>query len=140
MNQHTLSFDIAKSNILKANGGQGDKFANAAKVKHLRSLAYLTALNALNARLIVPAPKRSQVTVTVHLPKRANRFDPPNYYPIVKPLIDGMTDAGVFVDDDSKHIVVMSFTAGEPTRVKGTWRITIQYKPIPDNVIPIYKE
>jgi crossover junction endodeoxyribonuclease RusA len=40
------------------------------------------------------------------------RYDPPNFYPTVKALIDGMTDSKVWTDDNYKVIRLISFEHG----------------------------
>ena len=52
------------------------------------------------------------VLVTVNPPTHG-RFDPANLYPTVKALIDGMTDAGVWEDDNSKVIRLLGFQSGK---------------------------
>lgn len=49
--------------------------------------------------------------VTVCPPTR-RRLDPPNLYPTVKPLIDGLTDACWWEDDDFDHLLDVSFRYG----------------------------
>ena len=43
-------------------------------------------------------------------------FDPPNFYPTVKPIIDGLTDTSWWADDNFHYLTAMTFTAGEPRR------------------------
>ena len=45
-------------------------------------------------------------------PPTRRRFDPPNLYPTVKHLIDGLTDSKLWEDDDWKHLNKMSFAYG----------------------------
>ena len=44
------------------------------------------------------------VIATVHY-RTAVRADPANAQPTLKALIDGCTDAGIWVDDDSTHLI-----------------------------------
>lgn len=55
--------------------------------------------------------KRFSVSVTV-CPPTKRRLDPPNLYPTVKPLIDGLTEAGVWPDDSFDYMDEMSFRYG----------------------------
>lgn len=48
-------------------------------------------------------------------PPTARRMDNPNWYPTVKALVDGLTDAGVFEDDNNKIITSMTFVPGPKT-------------------------
>lgn len=52
-----------------------------------------------------------KITITVFAPTR-RRFDPPNIYPTVKALIDGLTDVCWWSDDDFEHLLEMSFRYG----------------------------
>lgn len=78
----------------------------AFKVNALRTLAYEMA-----TKLNFPEYKRCSVKVVVFPPSK-RRVDPPNFYPSVKPIIDGMTDANVWEDDDWKHVEAMTFVHG----------------------------
>ena len=52
-------------------------------------------------------------------------------WPTVKPVIDGMTEAGLWIDDDSSHIRRTSFQQDpQPTGKQGLWRITFHIIPI----------
>lgn len=51
-------------------------------------------------------------------PPTKRRMDTPNWYPTVKALIDGLTDAGVFVDDNDAVIKSYMFTRGPVTSNK----------------------
>lgn len=49
-------------------------------------------------------PCSVQVTLPV---KRRIRRDPSNFLPVVKPIIDGMVDAGAWPDDTAEWVTVM---------------------------------
>lgn len=51
------------------------------------------------------------VNVIIYSPTK-RRLDPPNFYPTIKALVDGMTDAGVWSDDNHEVIKRMSFEYG----------------------------
>lgn len=57
-------------------------------------------------------------------PPTKRRMDAPNWYPTVKALIDGLTDAEVFEDDNNKVITSMTFIPGPKTENK-KYRIEI---------------
>ena len=63
-----------------------------------------------------------EVTVTVFSPTKS-KLDPPNLYPTVKAIIDGMTDAGIWVDDNYKVIKSMTFRYGGLSEEKGHYRL-----------------
>jgi predicted nucleic acid-binding Zn ribbon protein len=52
------------------------------------------------------APFAGPAHVVAHIWKpRAGRYDPNNLWPTVKACVDGLVEAGVFVDDDHVHVV-----------------------------------
>lgn len=50
-------------------------------------------------------------------PPSDRRQDAPNWYPTIKPLIDGLTDMGIFEDDNNKVITSVTFV---PRQKSGT--------------------
>jgi len=56
------------------------------------------------AKTITPAKTPARVTATIWKP-HAGRYDPGNLYPTAKAILDGLVDAGIFPDDDHKHII-----------------------------------
>jgi hypothetical protein len=56
---------------------------------------------------------------------KPGRADPHNAQPVVKAIVDGMTDARVFVDDDSEHVKKLSFTRGPTTKKRGYYQVHI---------------
>ena len=51
------------------------------------------------------APFAGPVHVVAHIWKpRGGRYDPNNLWPTVKACVDGLVEAGVFVDDDHLHM------------------------------------
>ncbi|MFC7739662.1 hypothetical protein ACFQXA_00090 [Nocardiopsis composta] len=59
-----------------------------------------------------------RITAVVH-PKTNRRFDPHNYQPSVKAMIDGLVDAGLLPDDNSEVLTEVAFVAGRRTRPAG---------------------
>ena len=51
---------------------------------------------------------------------------PANGYPTIKALIDGMTDAGVWPDDDSEHVIGPDMRRATETPPKGFHAVTIR--------------
>ena len=50
-------------------------------------------------------PTLARATITGHIYKnRAGRYDPHNLFATLKPIIDGIVDAGVLADDDHTHL------------------------------------
>lgn len=129
-----LSIEVPKNLLLKANGSRGDIHTNASKVRTLRYKAKIAARNRLNLGMIKPITTRIDLLCVVRLPRRVARCDAPNLYPTIKPIIDGFTDAGLWEDDDYKHIRDTIFRYNPtPTGVEGTWTITFHTTPAQDN-------
>lgn len=62
-----------------------------------------------------------------------SRLDPPNLYPTVKAIIDGMTDAGIWIDDNHKVIKKMSFADGGLSNEKGHYKLVLDVKEVKDD-------
>jgi crossover junction endodeoxyribonuclease RusA len=76
---------------------RGARMARAAKVKRIREEAAVRARAA-------GIPRLERFTAVLHYQPRDNRpRDGMNLYATFKPLIDGLIDAGVCVDDDRAH-------------------------------------
>ena len=87
----------------------------AARTKLLRRLGFFEARRQVRGLRF----ERANVYVAVAYP-RNGRADPPNAWPAVKAILDGFTDARLWDDDDSEHVVKTSFTRHpEPTRIQG---------------------
>lgn len=83
---------------------------------HLRKLSTEIALNTYEH------PEQNQFSKEhpcymriIICPPTKRRMDTPNWYPTVKALIDGLTDAGVFEDDNDKVITSYTFLRGTVT-------------------------
>ena len=77
------------------------------------------------------------VSVTVCPPTR-RRLDPPNLYPTVKALIDGLTDACWWSDDDFTHLLYTSFRYGGLSGEKGIWKIVLNVVKVDDSELGDY--
>ena len=67
------------------------------------------------------------LVVTIYAPTK-RRMDPPNFYPTVKALVDGMTDAGIWTDDNHEVIKYKVFKYGGLSGLKDKYRIEIEVK------------
>lgn len=65
-----------------------------------------------------------RVDVAIQPPTR-RRFDPPNLYPTVKHIIDGMTDASFWEDDSFDQLVEMSFKGDGVSGISKTFVVTL---------------
>lgn len=84
--------------------------------------AHLRKLSTETARRTYEHPERTMFSDTnpCHMyiriyPPTKRRMDAVNWYPTVKALIDGLTDAGVFEDDNDKVITSYAFRGGPAT-------------------------
>ena len=69
--------------------------------------------------------------VTVFPPSR-RRLDPPNLYPSVKAIADGLTDASWWRDDNFEHFLEISFRYGGLSGEKGKWKLVLDVTEIDD--------
>lgn len=58
------------------------------------------------------------------------RIDPPNFYPTIKHIIDGLTDASWWEDDNFDQLVEISFVYGGVTDVKGDYKFVLDIEEI----------
>ena len=92
-------------------------------VTHLRALAREKALEEIPLSGVPFSESRPcHIGVRIHPPTR-RRMDAPNWYPTIKPLIDGLKDAGVFTDDNDKVITSLVFLSG---KISGTKKYKIE--------------
>lgn len=98
----TLTFAIEDALWLSANDRRhwADK---AKRTRSLREMGYLIATQQAPG-----AFNTTHVAAFIGYP-RNGKADPANSAPTVKALIDGMTDAGVWPDDDSTHVIGPTF-------------------------------
>lgn len=97
-------------------------------VSRIRKLAAYETKAKKDKYMLPFSPKRPcHLTVTVYKPTR-RRLDTPNLYPTVKPLVDGLTDAGIWTDDNSEVIKFMTFKRGGPSEIPGKYRVRLEIK------------
>lgn len=122
MNKLSLSFNITRKILLNANIKYHylDKGNRARKV---RELAKSTGEN-LNIKF-----NKFKITVYVCPPTR-RRMDPPNLYPTLKPIIDGLTDAGLWEDDDYTRLIEVSFRYGGLSGVKSEYILKLDIEEV----------
>lgn len=97
-----LRIDVDRS--LQLNENQRIHWAEHAKrAATLRQLGYMTARTTVpGLRLADNRPWFTTYVIDVAMVpalRTPKKFDPENWYPTVKPLIDGMVDAGLMADD-----------------------------------------
>lgn len=99
----------------------------AKKTKHIRALAQL------EARRAKLTPVRTvHVCAWIGYPTRS-KADPSNAAPVVKAALDGLTDAGIWTDDDSDHVIAVEYRRDATTKRRGlhTVRLTLTEQTIP---------
>lgn len=62
-----------------------------------------------------------------------SKLDPPNLYPTVKAIVDGMTDAGIWIDDNHKVIKSMTFRYGGLSGEKGYYKLVLDIREVMSN-------
>lgn len=106
---------------------------NANDRPHWTQKAKITAYLRQIGRLKVSEGKYTAYTkkrpcglvVTIYAPTK-RRMDPPNFYPTIKALVDGMTDAGLWADDNHEIIKYMTFEFGGLSQIKDKYKIEIE--------------
>lgn len=101
--------------------------AEGRMVKRLRLIARAEA--GLNITPMYSPAKPCTVAVTVYAPTR-RRLDPPNLYPTVKALIDGLTDGNLWTDDNHKVIKEMSFRYGGVSGVPKKFKFVLEVEEV----------
>ena len=109
-----LNFNFKRSTTKKINEmiSANDRLhpmTRAGLTKKLRQLGKIEALKAKSSNFEQFSPKNPcVVVVTIKKPQR-RRSDAPNWYPTVKALLDGFTDAEIWTDDDDETIKAVTF-------------------------------
>ena len=93
-----LVLDIAKSDWHTPND-RGQWYIFAPKVKRNRAAAKKAAIESGLGAFTV-----AHVTAHIGYPRRGIA-DPGNACDVVKAILDGLTDAGIWPDDDSRHVI-----------------------------------
>lgn len=123
-----IVFDLHSSVWLSANQ-RVHHMAKARRVKALRQTARIRGLNLIRKEGATQINK-ANITAVIHYAPHVTRADPHNAAPTVKALIDGLVDAGLFPDDNHKHIPAITFTRGDEPARKRYHAVTLQITPI----------
>ena len=126
-----------KFEFILSNSKRRKEMLNANDRMNWAQKAKITAYLRQIGHLSVPKGKYSTHTkkrpcglvVTIYAPTK-RRMDPPNFYPTVKALVDGMTDAGLWTDDSHEVIKYMTFEYGGLSGLKDKYRVEIEVKEI----------
>ncbi len=91
-----------------------------------RHTAHVHAANQLGRTPTARARGACLVRVSFPVPDPGRRRDPHNWAPTVKAIVDGLTDAGVWPDDNAAHVTVLDPTFyGCPRGVAGDVIVTL---------------
>ena len=90
---------LAASDVLNLNDSRNHWGYTAPKRRLIRKLAEQTARFSH-----APSLERARLVVEIAFPDRRRR-DLHNYMATVKPIVDGLVDAGVLPDDDAEHLL-----------------------------------
>lgn len=110
-----LEFTIPRSWWITANGRYhwADK---ARRTRHLRALAKQTASNLDPVGTVHVAAYIGYLT--------GGRADPANAA-VVKPLLDGLVDAGLLADDDSTHVIGPTYLRDPKSPTPGHYTVRL---------------
>lgn len=104
----------------------------AKMTKRIRVFSYYQTLATKDKKRAAFSPSNTcKVTVIIYSPTKS-KLDPPNLYPTVKPIIDGMTDAGVWTDDNHKVIKKLSFVYGGLSGERGHYKFVFDIEEVRD--------
>lgn len=88
--------------------------------KLVKTMSLLTFRNLINGgKLQKPEHWPVHVTAIIH-PLTHGRFDPENAAPMVKAILDGITQSGYWPDDNAKYVVGPDYRLGEPSTEKAS--------------------
>jgi len=113
--------------LLNMNDGNGTPWERR-QLKERREAWHQLGWAMGNSRRPKPRPVGvAVVTLEIGTNRPNQRRDPHNFMPTMKYLIDGFTSAGIWPDDDSKHVRTNEpvFTTAIPPK---TVRVTIQWE------------
>lgn len=121
-----LSNTKRKKEMLNAN----DRMNWARKAEITAYLRQIGRLNVPKGKYVTHTKNRPcGLVVTIYAPTK-RRMDPPNFYPTVKALVDGMTDAGLWTDDSHEVIKFMTFEYGGLSGLKDKYRVEIEVEEV----------
>lgn len=121
-----VTLDIHKQYWWTSNAERRMHWAvRAEKVRIVREMAHV------RSRRLEPMEKAA-VTVTACYPSRRHTQDVSNIAGTVsKAVIDGIvTDAGVLPDDDSDHVVAVTYRRGPDTGKPGWYRLIVELQAV----------
>lgn len=112
------NYTLARGNQVISANDRMQFFIKSQISQYLRQLSFDT-VNATKHEFTKDEPRYDvnhpcTVLITVYSPTK-RRIDVPNLYPTIKALIDGMTDTGLWEDDNNQILKLMGFSYGGVT-------------------------
>lgn len=93
--------------------------------------AYVIGRAEKNVRgLPTPVFRKCHVTAYIAYPPNARRYDPGNAATMTKPMIDALTEAGYWADDDSEHLIGPDFRKADHKAEKGWHEIILELEEV----------
>lgn len=120
MTTQTLTLHIPRSWWLSAN----QRLHWAQKAERTRNIR---ALAAASARGMEPVETVHVAAFIGYL--RGGKADPSNAAPVVKACLDGLTDAGVWPDDDHTHVIGPTFRRDPKSTRAGHYTVRLVLTP-----------
>lgn len=101
-------------------------------VSRIKKLATYETKAKKDKNMLPFSPERPcNLIVTVYKPTN-RRLDTPNLYPTVKALVDGMTEAKIWTDDNDDVIKSTKFQLGGLSGKKGYYRFVLTVEEVSD--------
>lgn len=107
-----------------------DRFHFSQKAKMTAQLKSLAHYEAITFNGIPFSEKKPCNVHVIVYSTTKSKLDPPNLYPTVKALIDGLTVAGIWTDDNHKIIQLMTFKYGGLSNKKGHYKIVLEIEEV----------
>ena len=129
MTRFTLRFDV-RHDIWTTSNMRLHWAEKAKRTAEIRQSAHGVALDALrrneleNQTPLWTPDQPCHVKATIAMPTR-RRFDPANASPTLKAIIDGLTDAGLWNDDDWTTLKAVTYTHADTLSPKGFHRVAL---------------
>lgn len=109
----------------QAQGQQLQPLNPKGKLKQLVEHSWPQIARVIGGKLKPPTKWPVHVTAIIH-PLTHGRFDPENAAPMVKAILDAITQADFWPDDNARYVVGPDYRLGEPSTEKGVYHITIR--------------
>lgn len=117
----------AAANMVLNSNDRWHRQVEAKIFSKIKDCAFWTVLATMDKGVKYTPNNPCEVVVRVYPPTK-RRLDPPNLYPTVKAIVDAMTAAELWEDDDYKTLKRLSFEYGGTSGKKGFYRFEIEVK------------